>query len=357
MKRLSVIIPIYKVEPYVERCIRSLEDQDIPRDSYELICINDGSPDNSREVVLRMKEEFGNIVLIDQENQGVSRARNNGLKQVSGEYTMMVDPDDYVLPNVLLSRLEIMDRHRLDAGFMGFTILNENMKQVYDYDPAHETGDVMPGVDLLNKFWSGANGSEERDPHRSYSILFRTSFLRDNDLSYLENVPYLEDGEFMARIMCLAERATFMKGQMYMRTTRPGSATHSPLYYTERARDGFLKAAHNLHQFKLDHCRRKEQVDFINDSIVHFTIMAITSLEPWNYLKHYSKLHRVLKKGPLKILDTDGCSDWYKKMGRYYNRSMNRFYLYWMGYRIREAIKIEVGYWIWKLRQKLSGKG
>lgn len=352
MKRLSIIIPIYNVEPYVERCIRSLEDQDIPHKDYEIICIIDGSPDNSLDVVHRMQGEFDNIILIDQENQGVSRARNNGMELATGEYLMNVDPDDYLKPGVLKDRLDMMDQYELEVGLLGYTILNEALEEVYHYEPVHDEADILPGVDLLNKFWEDANGIEERDPHRSVSMFFRTAFLKAHELRYLTNVPYLEDGELMARIMCLAGRVTFMKGQVYMRTTRPGSATHSPLYYSERGRDGFIKAAHYLHQFKLDHCRTTTQVNFINDSIVHFTIMSINSLEIKHYLKNYSKLRKALKKGPLKKLETDGCSKWYKKMGRYYNCSIHCFYLYWIGYRIREFIKIEIDYIIWKRKQR-----
>ena len=352
MKRLSIIVPIYNVEPYVERCIRSLEDQDIPRDSYEIICINDGSPDGSHDVVVKLQGEFSNIVLIDQENQGVSRARNNGMKVAAGQYLMMVDPDDYLKPRVLKERLDIMDRYQLEVGLMGYTILNEAGKEVYKYDPTHDSANYMPGVDLLNKFWSEQSDEEERDPHRSVSMFFRTEFLKAHGLNYLVNVPYLEDGELMARIMCLATRVTFMNGEVYMRTTRPGSATHSPLYYSEKGRNGFVKAAHNLHAFKLEHCKSRAQVNFINDSIVHFTIMAITSLEIKHYMRHFSTLHRALKKGPLKKLDTEGCSRWYRKMGRYYNCSMHCFYLYWIWYRIREFIKIEIEYASWKRKQR-----
>jgi len=355
MKRLSIIVPIYNVEPYVERCIRSLEDQDIPGDSYEIICINDGSPDKSHEVVVGLQKEFENIVLIDQENQGVSRARNNGMKVASGQYLMNVDPDDYLKPRVLKERLGLMDAHGLEVGLMGYTILNEAGEEEYHYDPPHESADVMAGVDLLNKFWQDETVEEERDPHRSVSMLFKTDFLKAHELNYLVNVPYLEDGELMARIMCLAKRVTFMNGQVYMRTTRPGSATHSPLYFSDKGRDGFIKAAHNLHEFKLEHCRSKAQLDFINDSIVHFTIMSINSLEIKHYLKNYSKLHRALKRGPLKKLDTEGCSPWYKKMGGYYNRSIHRFYLYWISYKIREFIKIELDYLAWKRKERKAG--
>ena len=65
MLRLSIIVPIYNVEPYIEKCLLSLEKQDIPGNEYEIICINDGSPDNSREVVVELQKEFENIILID----------------------------------------------------------------------------------------------------------------------------------------------------------------------------------------------------------------------------------------------------------------------------------------------------
>lgn len=84
MKRLSIIIPMYNVENYVERCIMSLENQDISKADYEIICINDGSPDDSRGVIVRLQEKFSNIVLIDQENRGVSNARNNGINAARG---------------------------------------------------------------------------------------------------------------------------------------------------------------------------------------------------------------------------------------------------------------------------------
>ena len=84
MKLLSVIIPIYKVEPYIERCLRSLLNQDLSKEDYEIICVNDGSPDNCREIVKRLQKEFENIILIDQENQGVSIARNKGADEEIG---------------------------------------------------------------------------------------------------------------------------------------------------------------------------------------------------------------------------------------------------------------------------------
>lgn len=329
---------MYNVAPFVERCMRSLEDQDIAKDDYEIICVNDGSTDNCREVLIRLQKELYNIILIDQENMGVSVARNNGIERARGNYIMMVDADDYLEPNVLSKRLDIMEKYDLDVGRCGYTILNDSFKKEYCYDLLYDPKNVLTGIDYENKYEQGK--SEIRDPHRSVAIFLKTSFLNSNNLRYLAGVPYLEDGEFMARVSCLAKRVIFINGPIYLRTTISGSATQSKLYYSAKARNGFLKAANNLLQFKQNYCGNEEQKVFMNQSIIHFTIMYLISQGNFNYLKHYSKLHNSLKKGPLRKLATEGCSNFYRKMGKSYNFSIYSFYLYWMLSLFRKSFKI-----------------
>ena len=182
MKLLSIIVPIYNVEPYLERCLRSLEDQDIPKADYEIICINDGSPDNSRELVISMQSEFENILLIDQENQGVSAARNKGMNIAIGAYIMMVDPDDYLLSNILAERLKILISKSIDVAYNGHIMLNENMNEEYRFDPKFDISKVLTGIDFSNSYLRG--DVELRVPHSSVGIFFRTGFLNSNNLRY-----------------------------------------------------------------------------------------------------------------------------------------------------------------------------
>ena len=99
MKKLSVIIPLYNSAKWLPKCLDSVLDQDVPLDELEVICVNDGSPDNSEQVALQYKEKYPDtIVVISQENQGPSGARNNGMKHATGKYLCFVDPDDYVEP-------------------------------------------------------------------------------------------------------------------------------------------------------------------------------------------------------------------------------------------------------------------
>lgn len=98
---LSIIIPIYNVEQYVEKCIRSCENQNLPKDQYEIICINDGSPDNSLNIVESLASQYSNIVVISQNNRGLSAARNTGIDCAKGEYVWFVDSDDWIEENCL----------------------------------------------------------------------------------------------------------------------------------------------------------------------------------------------------------------------------------------------------------------
>lgn len=96
---LSIIIPVYNSEQYISECLDSCLDQDI--NDYEIICINDGSADNSLNILKEYSAKHRNIVLIDKENEGVSVARNSGLEISHGEYIMFVDADDLIQRNTL----------------------------------------------------------------------------------------------------------------------------------------------------------------------------------------------------------------------------------------------------------------
>lgn len=76
---LSIIIPIYNVENYIDRCLNSIFSQDSTINDYEVICVNDGTPDKSMDIINRYADKYGNIRIINQENKGLSVARNAGL--------------------------------------------------------------------------------------------------------------------------------------------------------------------------------------------------------------------------------------------------------------------------------------
>ncbi|HCR44446.1 MAG TPA: glycosyl transferase family 2, partial [Ruminococcaceae bacterium] len=96
---ISVIIPVYNVEKYVGKCLSSLVEQTY-RD-FEVIAVNDGSTDNSLDILRHFEARYGFIKVINQENRGMSQSRNRALKEARGKYIALVDSDDYVAPTYL----------------------------------------------------------------------------------------------------------------------------------------------------------------------------------------------------------------------------------------------------------------
>lgn len=96
---ISIIVPVYKVEKYLDRCVQSLINQTYQE--IEIILINDGSPDNCPLMCDKFANEFNNIRVIHQENAGPSKARNEGIDIANGKFVTFVDSDDFVHPTYL----------------------------------------------------------------------------------------------------------------------------------------------------------------------------------------------------------------------------------------------------------------
>jgi len=317
-KLLSVIVPVYNVADYVERCIRSLEDQDIPNNDYEIICINDGSTDTSREIIVNLQKEFENITLIDQENQGVSRARNNGIDIAAGRYLMFIDSDDYVEKKSFASILRNADYNKSQVSFLGFSVIDEGKTMPSIPDIKRKPFYLYPGIEA----YLLARVDVHNDPDRMVAVLFEKEFIDLYALRYLPGVPYLEDGEFIARILCLAERCIFDNHPFYLRTSRPGSATNSNLFHSGKATKGFLLAASNLKRFQQEESLSERQRLFLNQPICKFAVLVVSSAQrPFN-LKRINEARARLSRSGLYKLDLDNLDKEYTRLGYFYNKSI-----------------------------------
>ena len=99
MPKFSIIIPVYNVEKYLVECLESIVNQSFK--DFEVICVNDGSTDNSLEILQKYAENDERFKVLNQENQGQGIARNNALNIANGEYILFVDPDDFIELNML----------------------------------------------------------------------------------------------------------------------------------------------------------------------------------------------------------------------------------------------------------------
>lgn len=316
MKLLSIILPVFNVESYIERCLRSLENQNLPKENYEIICINDGSIDDSQKIIEKLQLEFDNIILINQVNQGVSKARNVGIQKTNSNYLLFIDPDDYIEHNTLRNVLDIAYQFDVQVLVLGYRILDQFDQIVDDRFKSVSNFTIHKGIDLERYMKESCN----IDPDSLCGILLKSSFIKDNRLYYLNEIPYLEDGELISRILCLSNKCMFYKEPFYNRTTRLGSATKSDLFYTQKAIKGFIMSADNLIKFKYKNTLNEENKEFINKKIVKFTTLPFFSSIK-NTFSNFNYTIKLLKFYNIRRLDLKGVSKSYLKYGLLFNLS------------------------------------
>ena len=148
--RLSIIIPFYNVERYISECLDSVFVQDIPLTEYEVICVNDGSPDQSREIVLEYMERYPNLRLIEHErNKKLGAARNTGRSIARGNYIWNVDSDDKIVPGCLGEMLRICEENNLDVlEFVPKQFGDDGLSDLPHPRPSKK---VMSGLDYMER--------------------------------------------------------------------------------------------------------------------------------------------------------------------------------------------------------------
>ena len=112
---VSIVIPVYNVEKYLEQCLDSVLMQNV--DNIEVVCVNDGSTDSSGEILERYKKIDSRIKVINQKNEGMSGARNTGINHASYEYILFLDSDDMLCENALINVTESLSKTKVDVLF------------------------------------------------------------------------------------------------------------------------------------------------------------------------------------------------------------------------------------------------
>ncbi len=128
MKKISVIVPVYKVEEFLPQCLDSILAQTLTE--MEIICVNDGSPDNSLKILEEYAKKDDRIVIINQKNGGLSSARNTGIKSATGEYIGFVDSDDWIEPDFYHNLYQAAKEHNADIVGTGFYSVKNNKKKL-----------------------------------------------------------------------------------------------------------------------------------------------------------------------------------------------------------------------------------
>jgi glycosyltransferase involved in cell wall biosynthesis len=214
MIKISLIIPVYNVEQYLEKCLTSCIKQDIPLEEYEIIIINDGAKDNSLSIAERFEKEYKNITVYSQENQGLSAARNKGLSLAKGEYVWFIDSDDWIQNHCLSKILTHIENKDIDVIAMGYIKAFDNSKENYSVD--YHNKEINNGKTLLT--------SDFYTPAQLY--IYRKKFLENNSLFFYVGI-FHEDSEFTPRMLYYASKIKILEEPIYYFYKRPNSITTS----------------------------------------------------------------------------------------------------------------------------------
>jgi Glycosyltransferases involved in cell wall biogenesis len=226
---LSIIIPIYNVEKYIRACLESVFRQGLDEDSFEVILVNDGTEDKSMEMIQDIIESHTNIRVINQENQGLSMARNNGIAIARGQYLLLLDSDDLLLDNRLKKLLEKAVETAVDIVVADFIEMRDELisdSHITRHDTIHfeeKTGEQLIIEDL--------------DPRHCqvWRTLYRRQFLIDNHIGFVPGICY-EDIPFTHECFLKAKHCLRTDWCFYVyRMKRHGAITSS--VNTKKAKD------------------------------------------------------------------------------------------------------------------------
>lgn len=234
-KLLSIIIPVYNVERFISACIESILSQNIARDVYEIVVVDDGSPDNSIEILNGYASKYENIRIIRQPNKGLSGARNTGLKNASGQYVWFVDSDDTVTDGSLQAILETLHDN--------IDMLGIQYRLVYDDSTLNK--DICTAIveDIKDgRFVTKYGGISIPVPF----CVYRREFLTSNNLYFAEGKLH-EDSEFKPRAVYLADRIKTISYVCY--NYYKGNSDSITANHSYRNVDGYMYAAESLNTF------------------------------------------------------------------------------------------------------------
>jgi|GEM_PF-295950 len=217
---LSFIVPTYNVEQYISVCLDSLCSQDIPTNNYEIICVNDCSPDKSRDIIIEYSKKFNNIRLVEHTtNCGLGVARNTGILNAKGKYIWFIDSDDYIEKNCLKKITDILQKYNLDV--LNFWLNRDFNGNIVSLEKFSDNTEILRGMDWLKNI-------DKNFDENAFSInkIIKRSFLLDNNIFFPQCRVY-EDQLFSLTVVFKATLFMFINENLYFYRQNPNSTLNS----------------------------------------------------------------------------------------------------------------------------------
>ena len=281
--KVSIVIPVYNAEKYLYKCINSLLNQKFS--DFEIICVDDGSTDNSLKILEEFKALDERIIIIHQKNCFAGSARNKGIQIARGEYLSILDADDFYEQNMLELAYYNAKKHNAEVVVFPCDLY---MEETDTFVPANWTikqylfPDTNPfaGTDVKKEVFKVFVGW-------SWDKLFKTEFVKNNQLMFQEGIRTSNDLKFVFSAICKAKRI-FVLDSLPLVHHRKNAVSISVT--REQSWDCFYKSLCALReQLKNWELYERFEQDFVNYSL-HFILWNLNSIKEPYYTKLYNKL-------------------------------------------------------------------
>lgn len=249
--KVSVILPIYNVEKYLDDCLKSLLNQTL--DEFEVIAINDGSKDNSYEILKGYKDKFKNITIINQENSGLSKSRNVGVLNASGEYVIFLDSDDMLEPKCLELLYNLAKENDLDL--VTFDSLNfDELTGKENYKKTCRKNIYKKNVMSVDEYLIG---SQKKCILVSTLHFYKTDIIKNNRLEFKNGILH-EDEHFSIMSYQYIKKVGYVNKALYLRRCRPNSIMTGNRYNNNKSLESYKWV---LKEYKNIKCKNKQNLE------------------------------------------------------------------------------------------------
>lgn len=298
MLRLSIVVNMYNTAAYMPKCLDMLQNQDIPASDYEIILVDDCSPDNSLAMAQDYAAKYANIrICTHEKNKGLAAARNTGIDAAKGEYLCFVDPDDYIERNSLAALLKQMDDEQLDMLRFNYQKVDEQYNNVADSE-IEARFDYTPKIMTGTEFLAHCLGVG----CYVWAYIYRLDFIRKIGIRFFEGC-FFDDTPWLPRILLKAQRinVTPVRHQYYLQ--RSTSMVHA------RDNQAIIRRA-DMHMQLIDILKEQraeapeETFEWYDMMFAHAATSLLTGLATVDYRMCIAYYDRLKEKGifPLSIV-------------------------------------------------------
>ncbi|WP_455058160.1 glycosyltransferase family 2 protein [Jutongia sp.] len=214
MPKVSVIVPVYKVEKYIEESIRSICEQEYR--NIEIIIINDGTPDSSIELAQKVASSYSKtLTIVNKQNGGLPSARNVGIKVATGDYLCFIDSDDMISTRHISDLVNVCEKYKTKVAYADFQLTHETNR--YGENITHNVTSCIKHNILLRGFLV------RKFKIHCCALIIDRKYLISNDLLFDEKLRYGEDIDFMWRLFPTLDSIAYTGNNTYLYLQRSGS--------------------------------------------------------------------------------------------------------------------------------------